>query len=570
MHGRHGRFVCNQAGHGSMKDRQGSQWTARLLLPVAVILQVGLLWLAMHVWNPLTRHDAPALPAESGAGDARAAMPPVADARRVTDAARLWGAAEAQPPRWLPPLTDRTRMLLTSFEPMPAGSEPTAARSGPESGSPRPATDGDVSGPELGSPWPVTDGDVSGPGDAAGSAEMDWHDEDRGAGTARLAPPEAALGAAVVGPEPEDVAPGPAAPAEPQPVVMPPETAMPIGGTSAEGSEPVSQQAEKLRQPWQRSGRRSQELEMIAREADVHTRRAFELAGRRAHFSARSELIMALRLLAQGLDTDGRTDVHSEALALGLRALREADDFAPSGSRLEADLNMPGIIAGHRTPVLKDFPVDEITPLAALQRYFTFAQEQLAIAVGQEVAGSMALHGLGKLHAALADHRNAGVKAAEPKAVVFYQAALLVYPQNYMASNDLGVLLARAGHYGEAGIALGHSLAIRPHAIGWRNLAVVYRQLGRMDLALRAAQRWQAYRKAEIAGAGKIAPASNPMVRWVTPGAFAGSYAQTPDEPRNRPAAARSAATPADSRSGPAARQAASRAWRSRQAHSRD
>ena len=103
MHGRHGRFVCNQAGHGSTKDRQGSQWTARLLLPVAVILQVGLLWLAMHVWNPLTRHDAPALPAESGARDARAAMPPVADARRITDAARLWGAAEAQPPRWLPP-----------------------------------------------------------------------------------------------------------------------------------------------------------------------------------------------------------------------------------------------------------------------------------------------------------------------------------------------------------------------------------------------------------------------------------------------------------------------------------
>ena len=316
---------------------------------------------------------------------------------------------------------------------------------------------------------------------------------------------------------------------------------MPIGRAAERdaepSSEPGSEPAEKLRRPWEEPPRRSTSLEMIAREADAHTCRAFELAGRGACFSARSEFIMTLRLVAQGLDTQGRTTVHSEALAQGLTVLREAEDFLPSGSRLEADLDMPGIIAGHRTPVLKGFPLDGITPLVAMQRYFTFAQEQLAVAAAEEVAGSMALEGLGKLHAALADDRAADVKGAEPKAVVFYQAALLVYPHNYMASNDLGVLMARAGHYAEARLALVHSLSIRPHAVGWRNLAVVYRELGQMDLAMQAAQRWQSYRKVELAGGRQTGPRPSPMVCWVTPENFARSYAQTPDPVRTRPVA---------------------------------
>ena len=57
----------------------------------------------------------------------------------------------------------------------------------------------------------------------------------------------------------------------------------------------------------------------------------------------------------------------------------------------------------------------------------------------------MALHALGKLHAALAQKKGSLVVAPESKAMVFYQAALLVYPNNYMAANDLGVLLAQCG-----------------------------------------------------------------------------------------------------------------------------
>jgi len=270
---------------------------------------------------------------------------------------------------------------------------------------------------------------------------------------------------------------------------------------------------------------RSRELELIAREADTHTRRGFELAGRKAYFSARAEFVMALRLLAQGLDDEHQTRTHSRALAAGWTALKEADDFIPTGSRLEADLDLASIIGAHRTPVLKDAPVESLTPLACLQCYFTFAQEQLAACVGNEVAGSMALHALGNLHRALANKRSDTVRAASAKAVVFYQAALLVSPENYMASNELGVLLARGGRYEEARLALEHSLSNYQHSAGWYNLSVVYRRLGRTDLARAAYRRHQAICQQQTGGRKRPSPASRQQVEWVDPETFARSYA---------------------------------------------
>ena len=103
--------------------------------------------------------------------------------------------------------------------------------------------------------------------------------------------------------------------------------------------------------------------------------------------------------MAQGLDAESGTPAHSRALAAGLTALKEAQDFLPKGGKLEADLDLPTIVASHRTPVLKGAPAGSLLPLVALKAYFTFAQAQLSQAAGHEVAGSMALYALGKLHA---------------------------------------------------------------------------------------------------------------------------------------------------------------------------
>ncbi len=288
---------------------------------------------------------------------------------------------------------------------------------------------------------------------------------------------------------------------------------------------------------------RSRTIEVAAREADTHTQRGFELAALGAYFSSRAEFIQALRLVAQALDTENQTTAYGRALAEGLTAVREAQDFLPGASQLEADLDIRGIIAGHRTPVLKGASCRGLTPQMAMQSYFTFAQEQLGMAAGEELAASVACHGLGKLHAAVADRQGEAIRAASPKAMSFYQAALLVNRLNYMASNDLGVLLARANRYEDARMAVEHSLSIQPNSVGWHNLAVVYQRLGRTDLAQKAERLAVTTRQAESAR-GQRQTAAGQMVQWVDQNRFAQTYSPPPIAPKAQ-APAPSAVKPA-------------------------
>ncbi len=263
---------------------------------------------------------------------------------------------------------------------------------------------------------------------------------------------------------------------------------------------------------------RSWELELIAREADKHSRRAFELANKKANFSARLEFTRALRIISQGLDTERGTSRYSRALAAGLRALVEAEDFLPKDGHLEAELDLAVISGAHRTPILRDCNVNAMTPLSAIQKYHTFAQEKMAEAVGREVAGSMALCGLGKLHIAISNQRRGdGIASARSKAMVLLQAALIASPANHMASNELGVLLARNSRHAEARRAFEHSVATHPTAEAWRNLALTCEQLGEMDQAYRAAQQTLALR-ANSQGKIPTTASSQGSIRWVSPG----------------------------------------------------
>jgi len=312
------------------------------------------------------------------------------------------------------------------------------------------------------------------------------------------------------------------------------------GGPARATGDPTGSLLVPQRPPTQRS----KQLEQIARQADRLTRHGFELAGRKAYFAARAEFIRSLRLVAQGLDAENQTTAHSRALAAALTAISEADDFLPQRSALEADLDIPAIIDGHRTPVLKDAENRKLTPMLAMKCYLTFAQEQLAAGCGREIAGSMALHGLGKLYAAVAGKRTIGIRTTQPKAVVFYQAALLVDPLNQMASNDLGVLLAGCGNCPEAKTALEHSLSICPRSTTWKNLAEVYRRLGQAERARRADRLAAAARQAENTRRKARYGTSQRHIRWVDPNTFAKSYAKNPSLRRPAPARAEPAVLP--------------------------
>ena len=269
----------------------------------------------------------------------------------------------------------------------------------------------------------------------------------------------------------------------------------------------------------------------MARDAEKHNGQGFDLATRGALMAARREFIEGLRLIALQLDKDAETKHFTQSLASGLAALDEADDFSPRGTRLDVELDLPLLVRGHRTPVLKGVDVKEMSPLVAAGRYYTYAQQQLGMAAGGEMAGSLALYGLGKVHDMINEQRMPKFNAPLPKAMVYHQAALTTDPRNFRAANDLGVLLARAGRLDIAKIMLQHSLSVTSQPAVWQNLAVVHDQLGETQLSTRARQLAAA---SQAEGLKAFPPGANPntsrfAVQWVDPEKFASLSSNSSD-----------------------------------------
>jgi tetratricopeptide (TPR) repeat protein len=250
----------------------------------------------------------------------------------------------------------------------------------------------------------------------------------------------------------------------------------------------------------------------ITRQLLPSIQRAYGLARHGAIYAARIEFIQVLRRIAQAKDAADGCDVHSESLAAALRALDEADDFAPQGAQLEGEMDVTLVSSAHRTPVLQERATPP-RPIEAIALYHEFARHQFARAVAGEQASSAALYGLGKMHNRLASGGHGDV-GEERKSLVLFLAALDVAPGNHLAANEVGVLLARGGRPLEASIMFRHAIDVAPSATVYHNLAVVDRRLGYHDqsnanevYARQLAQRDRA--------AGAISKANG--VRWVAP-----------------------------------------------------
>jgi tetratricopeptide (TPR) repeat protein len=280
---------------------------------------------------------------------------------------------------------------------------------------------------------------------------------------------------------------------------------------------------------------RLREMDLINERAGQNVRVGYELAHRGALYSAQSEFASALRTIAQALDAQAATTRHVEALVDGLAALDESDDFLNDARSATAAIDVATVVAKHRTPVLKDAPPEDLTPITALQRYYTYAQEQLAAAVEHEPAASNALYGMGKIQTTL-QAAGAGSLADGPKAIALHQAALLVDDRNYMAANELGVLMARCGRYDAARAALAHSVSIAPQPAVWRNLAAVHERLGETTLAANARAAADNVAR-NVAQTLSAAPGPQQPVVWLEPMAFAQSAQPQSDLQRGQPAA---------------------------------
>jgi tetratricopeptide (TPR) repeat protein len=272
---------------------------------------------------------------------------------------------------------------------------------------------------------------------------------------------------------------------------------------------------------------------MIAPQAQAHIHYALNLAERGAVRSAQAEFAMALDLVADALDADTNNEsrAHARAVQAGLTAIAETKDFVPVDTPHDVEINLSQLAATHKTPVLKNVDTTRMTRADALQRYHTYATQQLAFAGGRSAMASSALYGLGRAESITITSASTRNPLGSPNAMALYQAALLVDPQNYMASNELGVLMARYGDFDGATGQLVHSLSIKPQAETWQNLATVYRRMGQSEKAEQAEREREkllvAARSRGAALENSTDLGSRPTLQLVDVGTFAASA--TPD-----------------------------------------
>ena len=259
-------------------------------------------------------------------------------------------------------------------------------------------------------------------------------------------------------------------------------------------------------------------LVAVSQRADAMIDRGYQLGEKGAYYSAQTEFKQALRTISQALDAHFGGSQYSEALAAGWLALEEAGDFSAQSQRGPV-VDVALIVDSHQTQLLKGYALQDVSPVLAMQHYFSFAQEQLVEGCGRAPVASRALHGLGKIHMVLGEKSSSAERLHGPKSMAFQQAALTTDPGNYLAANELGVLLARFGKLQEARQVLQHSVAIYPLPETWQNLSVVHQRLGEATLAAQSLTNWQV--ALQQPGEQSSQQAGNQsMVQWVSPQAF--------------------------------------------------
>jgi tetratricopeptide (TPR) repeat protein len=208
---------------------------------------------------------------------------------------------------------------------------------------------------------------------------------------------------------------------------------------------------------------------------------AFDLAQRGAPYTADAEFRAVLGLCALELDAREGGTARREALRQGLVALHEADQFGGDQVDWRDSADVRKIAAAHTTTVLANAqtPVDSIQ---AVQAYYMFAEQKLVNACYGLPGASLAYYGLARTIVL----PGTKIAHANGKAALLQRVALAIAPQNLLAANELGVLLAQHGQLDDAEKIFQQCVATDATPETWRNLAIVYARKGN-DEASRSA-----------------------------------------------------------------------------------
>ncbi|HUS38883.1 MAG TPA: hypothetical protein VMX74_05505, partial [Pirellulales bacterium] len=265
----------------------------------------------------------------------------------------------------------------------------------------------------------------------------------------------------------------------------------------------------------------SNRIDLVAKTCEQHIRYGRDLAGRGATQSARQEYIEVLNRISQALDYDFTEPHHSKALAAGLTALHESRTFHSNANRLSTEIDVPTLVAIHRTPALKEqASIGSISPVMAQQRYLEYAKQQLVLASGGQPVASKALYSIARLESVDICEMPMSMPNAGPRAIALHQAALMVDARNYPAANELGVLFARYGQIETAKSALTMATRHSTEPEAWYNLAKVLEMEGSTQRAAQARNNYQRMRAEKQQASTTTGEAS---VRWVAPAAFSSS-----------------------------------------------
>lgn len=273
------------------------------------------------------------------------------------------------------------------------------------------------------------------------------------------------------------------------------------------------------------SSRPAIDVSAAARQADEQARRAVAATTKGAWFTARTDFFAALNTIAAMHDARDPAGRHRDALEAALTAMKEAEDFVvrTSGAGGGAT-DAASIASGHKTSAFIAPLAPSTAALVARAAYLQFARDRLADAADGNVTASVALHGLGKIHAA----SGASTVDARGKAQVFYEAALVAGQANFLAANDLAVLLAEEGRLERARDVLHAALRQSPQPAMWTNLASIHDRLGEPQLA-ELARREAAGLEGQAPSNSAVLPTHN--VAWLDPRQFAATSRQASDAP---------------------------------------
>jgi tetratricopeptide (TPR) repeat protein len=230
---------------------------------------------------------------------------------------------------------------------------------------------------------------------------------------------------------------------------------------------------------------------------------AFDVVQRGATYSGVAEFRAVLGLCALELDAREGGTAHREALREGLVALEEADELSGDQMDWRESSDVRRTLAGHQTSAVNKDSATAIDAIHAVQAYYAFAEKRLTFACGGIPGSSLAFYGYGRTLSIAGSN----ISHSAAKAVLLQRIALAIEPQNGLAGNELGVLLARHGQLDEAERVFRRALEADPNADTYRNLAVVYARKGD-----EAASRQAMLSSETILAKQRAAAASNSMI----------------------------------------------------------